>query len=67
MPTKITKEVREIIYDLNKDGKSVKEILGILNSEGTKISDKSIYKILKEKTNNGSVASFDETFIESFR
>ena len=26
MPAKITKEVRERIYDLNKDGKSVKEI-----------------------------------------
>ena len=66
MPTKITKEIHEIIYDLNKDGKSVKEILGILASEGTKISDKSIYKILKEKRNNGSVVSFDETFSESF-
>ena len=44
----------------------MKEILGILKSEGVKISDKSIYRILKEKTNNLSVASFDETFNESF-
>jgi len=52
MPAKITKEVRERIYDLKKDGKSVKEILGILRAEGIKISDKSIYRILKEKRNN---------------
>ena len=66
MPAKITKEVRERIYDLNKDGKSVKEILGILGTEGIKISDKSIYRILKEKKNNESVASFEDSFNESF-
>ena len=66
MPAKISKEVRERIYELNDESKSVREILGILKSEGNKISDKSIYKILKEKTNNQSVASFDETFDESF-
>ena len=66
MPAKISKEVRQRIYELNEESKSVKEILGILKSEGIKISDKSIYKILKEKTNNQSVASFDETFDESF-
>ena len=66
MPAKISKEVRERIYKLNEESKSVREILGILKSEGIKISDKSIYKILKEKTNNQSVASFDETFNESF-
>ena len=37
-----------------------------MKSDGIKISDKSIYKILKEKTNNQSVTSFDETFNESF-
>ena len=42
MPAKITKEVRERIYVLNKDGKSVKEILVILEVNGIKISDKSI-------------------------
>ena len=66
MPAKITKEVRERIYDLNKDGKSVKEILGILGTEGIKISDKSIYRILKEKKNNESMASFEDSFNESF-
>ena len=66
MPAKISKEVRQRIYELNEESKSVREILGILKSEGIKISDKSIYKILKEKTNNQSVASFDETFNESF-
>ena len=34
MPAKITKEVRERIYDLNKEGKSVKEILVILGWMG---------------------------------
>ena len=63
MPAKITKEVRERIYDLNKDGKSVKEILG---TEGIRISDKSIYRILKEKKNNESMASFEDSFNESF-
>ena len=40
MPAKITKEVRERIYDLNKEGKSVKEILVILGVDGIKISEK---------------------------
>ena len=66
MPAKITKEVRERIYDLNKEGKSVKEILVILGVDGIKISDKSIYRILKEKKNNESMASFEESFNESF-
>ena len=70
--SKISKEVRQRIYDLkDKESKSVKEILGILKSEGVEISDKSIYNILKEKTNNRSMASFDEEeekspFNESF-
>ena len=52
MPAKIGKEVGQRIYDLkDNESKSVKEILGILKSEGIKISDKSIYKILKEKAN----------------
>ena len=37
-----------------------------MKSEGIKISDKSIYNILKEKTKNQSLTSFDETFNESF-
>ena len=63
MPAKIGKEVRQRIYDLNKESKSVKEILGILKSEGIKISDKSIYKILKEKTNNQSFFLWDIQWI----
>ena len=66
MPAKISKEVRQRIYELNEESKTVREILGILKSEGIKISDKSIYKILKEKTKNQSLTSFDETFNESF-
>ena len=60
MPAKISKEVRQRIYNLDEEGKLVKEILSILISEGTKISDKSIYNILKEKTKNRSLTSFDE-------
>ena len=66
MPAKISKEVRQRIYELNEESKTVREILGILKSEGIKISDKSIYNILKEKTKNQSLTSFDETFNESF-
>ena len=66
MPAKISKEVRQRIYELNEESKTVREMLGILKSEGIKISDKSIYKILKEKTKNQSLTSFDETFNESF-
>ena len=60
MPAKISKEVRQMIYELNEEGKPVRQILTILKSEGIKISDKSIYNILKEKTKNQSLASFDE-------
>ena len=45
MPAKISKEVRQRIYELNEETRSVREILGILKSEGIKISDKSIYNI----------------------
>ena len=60
MPAKISKEVRQRIYELNEEGKLVKEIFSILKSEGIKISDKSIYNIIKEKTKNRSLTSFDE-------
>jgi len=66
MPAKISKEVRQRIYELNEEIRSAREILGMLKSEGIKISDKSIYNILKEKTKNQSLTSFDETFNESF-
>ena len=66
MSAKISKEVRQRIYELNEESKTVREILSILKSEGIKISDKSIYKILKEKTKNQSLTSFDDSFNESF-
>ena len=71
MPAKISKEIRQRIYELNEEGKPVREILGILKSEGVMISDKSIYNIIKEKTKNRSLTSFDEgtlnaSFNESF-
>ena len=74
MPAKISKEVRQRIYELNKENHSVREILSILKSEGVKISDKSIYNIIKEnevnKVKNQSFVSIevdDEgSFNESF-
>ena len=52
MPAKISKEVRQRIYELNKESKPVREILSILKSEGIKISDKSIYNSIKENEQN---------------
>ena len=62
MPAKISKETRQRIYE---EGKPVKEIFSILKSEGIKISDKSIYNILKEKAKNRSLTSFEETLNNS--
>ena len=72
MPAKISKEVRQRIYELHRESKPVKEILSILKSEGVKISDKSIYNIIKEneenKVKNQSFVSIevDDSFNESF-
>ena len=70
MPAKISKEVRQRIYELNKENHPVREILSILKSEGVKISDKSIYNIIKENAKNQSFVSIevDEegSFNESF-
>ena len=52
MSAKISKEVRQRIYELHKESKTVREILSILKSEGVKISDKSIYNIIKENEQN---------------
>ena len=72
MPAKISKEIRQRIHELHKESKPVREILSILKSEGVKISDKSIYNIIKEneenKVKNQSFASIevDDSFNESF-
>ena len=72
MPAKISKEVRQRIHELHKESKPVREILSILKSEGVKISDKSIYNIIKEneenKIKNQSFVSIevDDSFNESF-
>ena len=71
MPAKISKEVRQRIYELNKENHPVREIL----SEGVKISDKSIYNIIKENAKNQSFVSIEvddegtlnASFNESFR
>ena len=60
MPAKISKEICQRIYDLSGEGKRVKEIHAILKSEGIKISDKSVYNILKKKTNNQLLTSIEE-------
>ena len=52
MPAKISKEVRQRIHELHKESKPVREILSILKSEGVKISDNSIYNIIKENEEN---------------
>ena len=52
MPAKISKEVRQRIHELREESKPVREILSILKSEGVKISDKSIYNIIKENEQN---------------
>ena len=54
MPAKISKEICQRIYDLSGEGKPAKEIHAILKSEGIKISDKSVYNILKKKTKGTS-------------
>ena len=73
MPAKFSKEVRQRIYELHIESKPVREILTILKSEGIKISDKSIYNIIKEneqnKVKNQSFVSIevdDTSFNESF-
>ena len=73
MPAKFSKEVRQRIYELHTESKPVREILTILKSEGIKISDKSIYNIIKEneqnKVKNQSFVSIevdDTSFNESF-
>ena len=75
MPAKISKEVRQRIYELNKENHPVREILSILKSEGVKISDKSIYNIIKENAKNQSFVSievddegsFNESFGEDYK
>ena len=75
MPVKISKEVRQRIYELNKESKPVREILSIQKSEGVKISDKSIYNIIKENAKNQSFVSievddegsFNESFGEDYK
>ena len=71
MTKKISKEVRQRIHDLHSQGGSVKDILSILKLENITISEKSIYRILKENTednaNNKTFLSLNEAdFNESF-
>ena len=60
MPAKISKEICQRIYDLSGEGKPTKEIHAILKPEGIKISDKSVYNILKKKTTGTSLTSIEE-------
>ena len=73
MTKKISKEIRQRIHCLNSQGMSVKELLSVLGSDNVIISEKSIYRILKENkednVNNRTFQSFNEeelmTFAES--
>ena len=62
MTKKLSQEVRKEIHFLKEEGKSVKDILEILKSKGTFISDKTVYRILKEEKEAGSfvVSQFSE-------
>ena len=68
MTKKISKEIRSKIYSLHNEDKSVKEILSILRQENISISDKTIYRIIKEnkkdKEKDVSFISLNESFTE---
>ena len=71
MTKKISKEVRQRIHVLHGQGSSVKDILSILRQEHVTVSEKTIYRILKENNednvNNKTFASIPEAdFDESF-
>ena len=71
MTKKISKEVRQRIHVLHGQGSSVKDILSNLRQEQVTISEKTIYRILKENNednmNNKTFASIPEVdFDESF-
>ena len=71
MTKKISKEVRQRIHVLHGQGSSVKDILSILKQEQVTVSEKTVYRILKENSedniNNKTFASIPEAdFDESF-
>ena len=70
MTKRISKEIRNRIHYLHQEGRSVKEILYILNGDNVVISDKTIYRIIKEnkenKEKNVSFISFNESFTDEF-
>ena len=71
MTKKISKEVRQRIHELHSQGQTVKDILSNLRQEQVTISEKTIYRILKENNednvNNKTFASIPEAdFDESF-
>ena len=71
MTKKISKETRQRIHELHDQGRSVKDILSSLKQDQVNISEKTIYRILKENNedhvNNKTFASIPEAdFNESF-
>lgn len=71
MTKKISREVRQRIHVLHGQGSSVKDILSIPRQEQVTVSEKTIYRILKENNednmNNKTFASIPEAdFDESF-
>ena len=68
MTKKISQEVRNEICFLKSQGKKVKDILSILNGKGIEISDKTIYRIIKEDSNQScSFVSQEDNSFEFFK
>ena len=72
MTKKISKEVRQRIHVLHSQGLTVKDIMSNLKNEQVTISEKTIYRILKENNddnvnNKTFVSIVEDVFNESFR
>ena len=72
MTKKISKEVRQRIHVLYSQGLTVKDIMSNLKNEQVAISEKTIYRILKENNddnvnNKTFVSIVEDVFNESFR
>ena len=64
MTKKISKEIRQRIHELHGQSSSVKDILSILRQEQVTISEKTVYRIIKENNednvNNRTFGSITE-------
>lgn len=67
----ISKEIRQAIYNLHDQGKSVKEIYSVLKMQNISISEKSVSRIVKEdrdkdNTNKSFLSCIPDDEIEVF-